>query len=94
MSVEPVAAASVLGSPGERQLAEAEPGDKHIGLADFPSGQLDPLTRLHIARGDRRLPILREFAVELLPEVGVRGERLRLLLPKGTSTDGPGRARG
>jgi hypothetical protein len=91
---QPVAALHVLGRPGEQQLAEAEPGDKDPGLADLAGLELDPLERiagvvdldalpgLELARRDRGGPVLRELAVELLPEVGVRDQVLGLLLPQ------------
>jgi hypothetical protein len=89
----PVLALHVLGGPGKQQLAETEAGDKHVGLVDLAGGQVDPLQRiasvvdlhalagLELARGHRRLPVLRELAVKLLPEIGVRRQALRLFLP-------------
>lgn len=94
MCAQPVAAARALGRPGEQQLAKAQSSHKHVFLADLASGQLDPLecvagvadldafTRREITRSHGCLQILRKFPIKLLPEVGVRGEGLRLFLPE------------
>ena len=94
MTAQPVAALHVLGRPGKQQLAEAQAGDKDPGFADLAGLELDPLDRIagvidfdalagrELARRDRRLPVLRELAVKLLPEVRVRGQVLGLLLPQ------------
>ena len=54
-----------------------DPLDRIAGVVDF-----DALAGLELARRDGGFPVLRELAVELLPEVRVRGEVLRLLLPQ------------
>jgi hypothetical protein len=84
----------VLGCPGEQQLAEANACHGDPGFADLPGPDLDPfdriarvihfhaLARLELARRDAGGPILRVLAVELPPEVAVRGEVLSALLPQ------------
>ena len=52
------------------------PLDRIAGVIDF-----HPFSGLELAGGDRRLAVLRELAVELFPEVRVRDERFRSLLP-------------
>jgi len=52
------------------------PLDRIAGTIDF-----DPFAGLELAGGDRRLAVLRELAVELLPKVWVRDKRFRSLLP-------------
>jgi hypothetical protein len=91
---QPVAALHVLGRPGVEQLAEAEPGDEHPGFADLARVDIDPLdripgiihldafTRLELACRDGGFSVLRELAVELLPEVAVSREVLGTLLPQ------------
>ncbi|MGA2397147.1 MAG: hypothetical protein ABSG30_03655 [Steroidobacteraceae bacterium] len=93
MSAEPVAAFHILRRPGKEQLAKAQARDEHVGLMDLAGLDLIPLDRiagvidfdpfcgLELAGGDRRLAVLRELAVKLLPEVRVRDERFRSFLP-------------
>src|SRR5277367_5679593 len=52
------------------------PFDRIAGIINF-----DPLCGLELAGRDGRLAVLRELAVELLPEVWVRDERFGSLLP-------------
>jgi hypothetical protein len=85
MRGQPVAALHVLGRPGKEQLAKTQTGDKDPGFADLPGREVDPrdrvpgivhldaFTGLERARRDGRLPVLRELAVELFPEVAVGG---------------------
>ena len=47
-----------------------------LGIIDF-----NPFAGLELASCDGRLPVLRELAVELLPEVRIGDECLRSLLP-------------
>src|SRR5258708_5957455 len=93
VTAEPVAAFHILRRPGEEQLAKAKPRDEHIGLVDLTALDLVPLDRIagiiyfdsfagfELARRDTRLAVLRELAVELLPEVRIGDERFGSLLP-------------
>ncbi len=74
-------------------MAAAEGRDEHPGLMDLAAAHVDPLERVagvveldalpggEVARRHGRLLELGELAVELLPEVGVRRQRLGPLLP-------------
>jgi hypothetical protein len=94
VSAEPVAAFHILRRPGKEQLAKAEPGNEHVRLVDLSGLDLvpldriagvidfDPLAGLELARGDRRLAVLRKLAVKLFPEVRVGDQRFRSLLDR------------
>src|SRR5713226_10734249 len=93
VTAEPVAAFHILRRPGEEQLAEAKPGDEHVGFVDLAGLDLVPLDRtagiidfhpfpgLKFSGRDRRLAVLRELPIKLFPEIRVSDERLRALLP-------------
>lgn len=90
---EPVRALHVRCCPGKGELTEAQPRDKHPGRMDLTGFDINPLDRVsrpvnfhpfsrgEIPRRHTRLTVLRELAVELLPEVRVGRQRLGLLLP-------------
>ena len=92
VTAEPIAAFHILRRPGEEQLAEAKPGDEHVGLVDLPGLDLVPLDRiagivnfdpfrgLEFPGGDGRLAVLRELPIKLFPEIRVGDERLGALL--------------
>ena len=94
MAAQPIAALHILGRPGKQQLTEAKAGDKDIGLADLTGFYLDPLERVagiihfhalarnKLACRHRGLPVLRELAVELLPEVRVGRQVLGFFFPQ------------
>src|SRR5579859_2861717 len=93
VSAEPVSALHVFGCPCEQQLTEAKTRYKHICLSDFSRLKVNPLDRiagvinfnalsgLKLSCGNRGLPILRELAVELFPEVRIGRQVLSFLLP-------------
>jgi hypothetical protein len=93
-AAEPVAALHVFSGPTEEQLAEAQGGHDDVGFADLAGLQIDPLdgvagvidlnalSGVELTCRDRCRSVLRELAVELLPEVAVGGQMLRPLLPQ------------